>query len=459
MKYRILAGVLGGVCVTSFGGAAAAQSLERVSLGLETGIFSVQSETLTLEGFTGSFDQSTTAFGIGGLGFGLNLAGGASDNVVIGLEALVSTATTELDGSQADALQATLQPRVEYVFGSGAFRPFIAGLLGYHSSSTTSGELEITSSLFSYGAGVGAHGFIADSFSIDPLLSFQALTGSRTLPSTTGGSVTPDSSGSLIALTVAFSGWFGSSPKRAVSSEEASGESEIDTTYNRGPAVGVAASQAGAAEGDGVEAQGEAAKVTVDLPDYHQLVLFARPAAVKAVKVTMIERSRSSDLRECRELELVAGDAKVPLQKVVLSGRKMVHMQAHYVAEGFTNPEALAATVAAPEASIRVCDKAWKVSAESKSTIRKFLERYRELGGVFEEAPAEPSAAPSGPAAEAPANPTNEPAAAEPPLSAAPPAAVPAAPAKAPAAPAKSPAPAAPPKPSASPAPKAPSTP
>ena len=129
-------------------------------------------------------------------------------------------AVPEPTASSQTSSNFSLLPRVAYVFGSAAVRPYIAGSAGYqhswgsgdsnsfHSSSRASG--------FQLGAALGAHVFVTDSCSFDPEISVQRLSSDGTGTSTSVGTAAPfsdDTEGTsratTLMLSVGMSGWFG----------------------------------------------------------------------------------------------------------------------------------------------------------------------------------------------------------------------------------------------------------
>ncbi len=165
--------------------------------------------------------QTSSNFSLLGSGSGLTYGYFLTEHLELGAGVLISHGhTNNPDFGSSNYSAFSLLPRVAYVFGSAAVRPYIAGSAGYqhswgsgdsnsfHSSSRASG--------FHLGAALGAHVFVTDSCSFDPEISVQRLSSDGTGTSTSVGSAAPfsdDTEGTsratTLMLSVGMSGWFG----------------------------------------------------------------------------------------------------------------------------------------------------------------------------------------------------------------------------------------------------------
>lgn len=158
-------------------------------------------------GSVGGFSSGATAEsingGILGGGFGLGLAGGASEHVVAGARAhlsisKLSASSGSLQGGETEYLQYRLIPYIEAVMGQRGktLRPFL-GLMAGMSGSAVNGS---DSTGFLGGGMLGFHAFAADRASIDVQGNGYGVVGA--------GEGT-DYTGFGVGIQVSITGWFG----------------------------------------------------------------------------------------------------------------------------------------------------------------------------------------------------------------------------------------------------------
>jgi hypothetical protein len=144
----------------------------------------------------GTLSSSMGAFVLPASSLGTDLAGGLSDDVILGSRLMVDFAKAK--GSKLFT-ELAFVPHIDYVFSRGqTFRPFIEAQLGVQASFYS----ELTSVMFMVGPALGAFIFVADKVSIDPRLS---LLYSLSNLNENGGDILFHSI--TIAIMLGFSGW------------------------------------------------------------------------------------------------------------------------------------------------------------------------------------------------------------------------------------------------------------
>jgi hypothetical protein len=144
----------------------------------------------------GALSNSMGAFVMPASSLGTDLAGGLSDDVILGSRLMVDFAKAK--GSKLFT-ELAFVPHIDYVFSRGqTFRPFIEAQLGVQASFYS----ELTSVMFMVGPALGAFIFVADKVSIDPRLS---LLYSLSNINESSGDILFHSI--TIALMLGFSGW------------------------------------------------------------------------------------------------------------------------------------------------------------------------------------------------------------------------------------------------------------
>jgi hypothetical protein len=379
----------------------AAESVARAALSLETAVVVNESTTTTLEddSFTTSTENSQTSFGLLNAGLGVGAAYGVSDNVVLGAQVLLSSTSYDRDTKTTDGTSSmtnsssgkssriSIYPRVEYVFGdnSTSFRPFLAGMLGLSSETSGPDETEITVSRHSFGAGLGAHGFVTPHFSIDPLLSIHRFGGSVDIEGNTGSS--PDITGTVVALTVSLTGWFGGSSTSLASTDDAPPAPVVR------PAPAVSAPPADDSEAEEFPAM----KTTQITPGDHAVMLKGRPEALpKSVMIRLAERVDSDKLQGCSEVRLVVGERSYRAEHLSFRGRKTIGRQSRFVSDGLLSAQAIYSALDVDGAYLDVCGTAWQLTPAVRDGFRTFLIEFaRRRGTPFEEPNAQPQEAPA----------------------------------------------------------------
>jgi Outer membrane protein beta-barrel domain len=168
-----------------------------------------------------SLQRSNTSFGLMGAGYGAEMGYFVSDHFELAAGLLLSHGHSSGVGmGSSDATSISLMPRLEYAFGGGRLRPYVAVFGGYqHSWSSNESAFFVSnsdSSGFVFGAGLGAHLFVGDSWSLDPEIALRRSSQSGTI-STTGVADTADttsgydetSRATALVLSIGLSGWFG----------------------------------------------------------------------------------------------------------------------------------------------------------------------------------------------------------------------------------------------------------
>jgi len=140
---------------------------------------------------------------------GFELGYGLSDNIVLGASVLFwyKTESEEDADESTDGLNINLFPHLDYVFSEGSSaRPFIGILAGISSDSVSQGDTDISSFSFGFGLRGGLHLFVAESFSIDPLLQFVYGIGSYESDAMFG-TAEGDINTLLVDVMLGLSGW------------------------------------------------------------------------------------------------------------------------------------------------------------------------------------------------------------------------------------------------------------
>jgi hypothetical protein len=273
--------------------------------------------------------------------------------LLLGVRALISSTTTTVGDSSADSRSFALVPNLEYVFATGAVRPFLSANVGYNASTSSAGGVESSSSAFSFGPGVGLHGFANSSFSLDA--GVMALLQRGTSKS---AGVELDANGYSVLLTVALAGWLGN-------------DDQVTAT----PLV----SPASTAEPAATEAEpGELECLFVlDQPNAAGSVQVAiRPDPGKdpeRVQVTLTWRKSPTEATECAAPAFENAGATTTLQDVRSSSRAgfgstLVAQQGSLPATALTE-----LAKASRESALLLCGERLLVLATPKRRIQRFL--------------------------------------------------------------------------------------
>lgn len=203
----------------SFSAEVSAQSInDSFRLGMETRLFRFLSSTAEPEDSRIEDDEESIEFGIFSFGsvfskrrtllgapascFGADLAYGLSGNVLLGSHLMLDYMSVK-DGADLSAVQFAIVPHLDYVFLSGRkFRPFLGLQLGGQFSSLSEGNVDSSGKVFMLGAELGAFGFVTNSLSIDPRLSFLYSFGGAE-----DAGRDWDVNSISIAIMIGFSGW------------------------------------------------------------------------------------------------------------------------------------------------------------------------------------------------------------------------------------------------------------
>jgi len=220
-----LAGGLVFVALTR-SGAAEAQEKGRVQLSLQTTLFGYSHDETQPDSSSGAeaYESSSWRAGLEGPGLGAGV-GYQWGHWLVGLRTSFSTNhVTPSTGAYAQTAsqwnsQVSLMPRLEYLFGRGDVRPFVAGMVGYRhtwgsgvvdmtiDSQPYHSEGESSSDGITFGGALGLHGFLEQWFSVDPEV---ALLGASAKSRNDASSSSLDGSGNV------YNSWKGSSNAFAI---------------------------------------------------------------------------------------------------------------------------------------------------------------------------------------------------------------------------------------------------
>jgi len=172
-------------------------SLEETITQIEVGLFS----------FGGATSNVLNIVALPASSFGCDFAFGVSDNVLIGSRFVVDYGSVDGDEFDISSTQVAFAPHLDYVFISNkGIQPFLgvqAGMQAFFYSVGADGDdADMSSTLFMMGASLGFLGFISDSVSIDPRISFLYSLGSAELSDRDA-----DTSSISVAIMLGFSGW------------------------------------------------------------------------------------------------------------------------------------------------------------------------------------------------------------------------------------------------------------
>lgn len=241
MRVLRLRGLLAGgsvFVVLAISRAAEAQEKGRLQLSLQTTAFSYTHEETLPDSSSGAepYESSSWKAGLEGPGLGAGV-GYRWGHWLVGLRTSFSTnhLTPSTEGYAQKASQwnsqVSLLPRIEYLFGRGDVRPFVAGMVGYKhtwgsgtfdmtiDSQTYHSEANSSSDGISFGGALGLHAFLNQWFSVDPEV---ALLGASAKSRNDSSSTSFDDSGNVsnsegtwkgstnafaIMVNVGLSGW------------------------------------------------------------------------------------------------------------------------------------------------------------------------------------------------------------------------------------------------------------
>lgn len=177
-----------------------------VRLGAILNLLSYTSVTLTSEGGGPSIDGSQTTFGWGE-GGGVAVGVFLSDHVLLGTG--LSFAVSSLSEGVADDIDTTsygADLHLQFLLADGTVRPAIDLGVGVGSVLSAQGDVEISTTLFRFGGGVGMYIFLADAVSLDLGAALRGGIGSSEID-IAGSTVGFSASGFALGLSTGFSGW------------------------------------------------------------------------------------------------------------------------------------------------------------------------------------------------------------------------------------------------------------
>ena len=323
-----------------------------VHLSLDGSILDYRSVSLAANeiGSSDSATSSTASYGIVGSGLGFGVGIGITSRCLLGAKLVV--AGTTLGGAYGDqqATSVQLTPRIEYVFGRGTARPFIAGLIGIDHEYESVPEASATS--FAAGGGAGVHLFLTPSFSLDPSFTVLGYAGSErvTGASTAFGADSLDYSltGYRILLSIGMSGWLG--------------RSEPDKAEPAPAEIAPALPEPGR----------ETISVRLDLPNQRELYLEAPSDPVASIVVAHLSvPEQDSSLAECAKIRVFEGEEASKFLVTARGERARGTRKLHFVAGSL--PVHALTVLARPDSSLTVCGEAWALSTPARRAIHAFL--------------------------------------------------------------------------------------
>lgn len=204
-RFGIIAGALTGLFLID--SRAFAQDLEdKVQLGLDLGLLSFNKSSIDLDDTDDEVD--TDKFAVGTLPSAAVRAGYAvTPNVVIGGFFELSYSQVDLGDAESDTVEVGIGPTVEYIFGTGAFRPFLAAALALAYQQSDAGP-EVDQLLFGGGISGGMHLFLTESVSVDPSFGFAFGAGSGSVDNNAGNNVDYGVTAWGIDAKIGLSAWF-----------------------------------------------------------------------------------------------------------------------------------------------------------------------------------------------------------------------------------------------------------
>jgi hypothetical protein len=380
-------------------------------VGLETSLFSWESDTLTPEGSDVDVTQTTTLFGIGPTVFGACLGYGASETVNVGTRLVLEIGSTSISADaagipdtslgDADMTTVAMLPYLEYVFAPGATsRGFLGPTLGFLSRSSGTEGIDVSMTAFVGGALLGGHFFISDSVSLDPGVDLLFLIGSEEEQSDAYGTFNSDLTGILITGVIGISAWPGAARARPESRAP-----EPDFHVSHGGAPGPrAAPPMPAQRAPSARAVPPIEKPTGEILSAMNLSkMRVEVAGIPAThpdlaRMRIVRTGLRPELSKCEQVDLVIDNTEVQLKplhyKVEAYGRGVME-----VAQVNIEPSVLVDMEHASSVTVRVCTLQSEFDQVNHYKLKRFVETFRNrapAGSV----PLEPSAPPEAPAEE-----------------------------------------------------------
>ncbi len=376
-------GIAAVVCAVLRPEVAHAQSVDGAfRLGLGGPLIAHESTTLSLAGRSSAptsaeIDSSQTTFGTASTGAGFTVGYGIGD-IVLGGGLLFGSTKNDLGSlGESDATTFTLLPSIEYIFSTDSgFRPFVAGALGYRSTSSSSGAYKFSEGSFLAGPSVGFHGFVTPSFSID-----SSLGGFWNKGSAQSGDVELDRSGYLVALTIGVSGWLGGSAPQAQGQPREPGPAPNQTAAQTNAQLPRPATTP--ATVNAIVEQKDQLSVSMDIPRWEasslHLVLTGEPQKDGAtIQVTISSVLAGQPADNCGQAQLGADGTTFSLTDVKSSLRQgfSSFTTALQGRASVSALESLATT--ADQASISTCGQRWSIPPAARRRISELVRTFRK---------------------------------------------------------------------------------
>lgn len=361
-------GVLAGVIALSLPRDLKAQSTDRrVQLSLNANLLAYDSLKLSSGAATASATDTTWGPGASGLGVGLGY--GVTDNWLLGVQLLGSSATFSESSAGASDLKLTsysVLPRLDYTFGlEQVVRPYVGATLGLRGTSTSGAASSKTSSTeFVFGGSAGVRAFASPGFSIDPSVTLLGSTGSEQ-----AGGESLDRSGFTFLVGVAFSGWIDTA-------DSSSATSSMPARVLEAKIKAPAPSETLATEDDGT------IRAEIVVAGRGRLRLIGRPVLDgREVLIELVGTGAESDqLTQCRDFRVLVDGSELSTGSVprpVPGTNSALQL--------LVTPKLIEAVGRAEDsATIITCGVTWEISAESRVPLFRFFEQFRDSAKRYE---------------------------------------------------------------------------
>ncbi len=361
---------------------------------LSSDVFATEKLTITpKEDLRGEVEGTWTGLTLGS-GIGASLGFAANENLVLALNLGMSSETTTIDDfdQKEERTIVRLLPRAEWLFGSGAARPYLLGTMGMRSVSTTSGDWESTSSGFVYGAGFGVHLFAAEHVTFSPEIAFLGMSGSGTIPGeTTSGmeSIDTDETGFRVQVGFSLGGWFGGATNRNAASNtseptgygETASDDSATASGNLGAGSGPDSTGASSSSREptsetvlgtgGSSVFAQKGNVVLELVLQELPTRFVGDPRVSGDVSNALVRL-PNDPSECSEVAFVLGEERLPASKFALKRTNRASVLAVFSTDTLRR-------VAKHDGSalLEACGVVTDVSAGHRRAISKYLATFR----------------------------------------------------------------------------------
>ena len=292
--------------------------------------------------------------------------------IMLGGSVTFEQTTGEMVGVTVTNTTTGIYPHLRVIFGEGTVQPYIQGVLGYSTTSSSTEydppdalpgqitpvpleDVDASASGMGFGGAVGAHLFLTDAISLDPALHVRQAY--HTVDDTGDADVSMDAT--QIMLTLTLSAWMG-----GVRSTDDVAEMQAEVANHQTIITeGTYSVEFGLVDGPIVRLSGEPGKsplVAIDI---------AQPGGTTEV---------------CRELAIIAARKIHHISAEVRFGRRAGNPAALVHA---TNSVDHLGRLAETAGEIRFCGKQYSLEYEGQDALADFVEKYRvgiKIGRVAE---------------------------------------------------------------------------